>query len=393
MHLGQADNFPRHPHLDRVVPCRPWWTMGWPTCRLRPGCREGNPLNLLSAVLPGLREFRTPLATGLLWALGILIAWSPDGVLLGSAPPSVRGLLDLSSNLPDPYLTGAGFFAAYLVGAVTPGLSEVFGKYACSPFLRLIDWLLRSYDQWRFTRKMARKGFEGGMYRESWSALHHDLDVEGPSVRGPILDAVAAAYGKVGAPSSASFALPVEPFVERLEVTALQLWSVQPTQYQEFDRLGAEANFRTGIALPLGFVGFLIAMRTSWLVLIPVAIAVLVLTRQALACTRRKRELIANALSLGLVESTLLVGVMDGLKELGLMKEDGVPRWHAATMVALSRRGEYDVETEVIHGAVARFSGDDLKEILDYLTMMGEKESVVLLAQLTSEAAGGGAGR
>lgn len=74
---------------------------------------------MLTAVLPGLRDLRTPLATGYLWLLNV---WILVGHLLPRERPGGDGVLaklfDLGSFFGTGALIGVLTFTAYLMGAL-----------------------------------------------------------------------------------------------------------------------------------------------------------------------------------------------------------------------------------------------------------------------------------
>lgn len=329
-------------------------------------------MNLLASLLPGVRELRTPLVIGVLWLLTIVLALSPDAKLLVLLPDSVQALSDLLRDVPPSFLWIGALVPAYLLGSVLMGLSEGFLRHVSTRLLNLIAAIVRGLDKARNGRRYGKHGFQPGQWTRMWPSLLEDVS-DVASVRGPVIDYVSNEYTRVGAPSFAAMAFPVEALIEQLDVTALQVWSKEPAQYQEYDRLGAEADFRAGVGLPLLALGICASIQTGaqWVAIPLTLIAVLTLARQSISLRRKQRVLMANALYLGMAESQPLSGVVDGLAALleagKLTKDDSWGTWWAATAVVFSRRSEYELENAVLHEVLTISDEDELDAATQYL--------------------------
>lgn len=92
---------------------------------------------MLSAVLPGVREFRTPLVTGLLWAASL---WLMIGPKVSDSSSTAEFIDDLRlTNLPPSLWLGATGLLAYLVGSLLVVRASPFGKQGT----RARGWLQR----------------------------------------------------------------------------------------------------------------------------------------------------------------------------------------------------------------------------------------------------------
>ncbi len=71
---------------------------------------------MLTALLPGVRELRTPLATGLLWAAAL---WLLFGERVANSPSTQEFMARLEHlGLGSSTWLGVAVFAAYLVGSL-----------------------------------------------------------------------------------------------------------------------------------------------------------------------------------------------------------------------------------------------------------------------------------
>jgi hypothetical protein len=330
-------------------------------------------VNLLATLLPGVRQLRTPLAVGVLWIVALVLPLSPQSIPLGAAPESLRALGALLNPLPQSYLLVAAVFGAYILGNIMLGMSEGFLRVVSAPILNGVVEILTRLQRMAYHRRL-KKGTQvrPGLYRSFWPRLSDDLQ-DPSSVRGPLMDLVSSAYAKVGGPSIASMSFPIDGLIERLDVTALQVWSKEPAQYQEYDRLGAEADFRAGVGLPLMAISVSLAIRFNWAILLVTLIAVLTLARQSLSLRRKRDALIANALYLGVAESPQILGLLEGLGEQvaagDLSPDDSWPKWAAATVVALDRRADGDLSSQALNDLLATFGPEGLDEAEAYFDL------------------------
>lgn len=81
---------------------------------------------MLSTILPGVREIRTPLVTGCLWFAVVWLALAPTL----RASESTDRLLERTRllDLPQPLLNAAGLVVAYLVGSLLTVRTSQFGR-------------------------------------------------------------------------------------------------------------------------------------------------------------------------------------------------------------------------------------------------------------------------
>lgn len=95
------------------------------------------------------------------------------------------------------------------------------------------------------------------------------------------MDAISRRYADAGVLPDVYLAFPVSLLQSQLESLSLQLWHKAPDQYQESDRLRAEAGFRDGVALPIATLGIVLGSVITWWISLAFALGALVLVMQA----------------------------------------------------------------------------------------------------------------
>ena len=249
------------------------------------------------------------------------------------ANPGLAAISEFLRSVPELYFVGALAFVAYLLGAVLLAFSDAITNWVTRVAGVVSQAMLRALGYRRLLAPARR-----------FLSQTHDP----AAVRGPVGDSISAAYAKAGAPPNAHFAFPLELVLDRFDATALQLWQKSPSQYQEYDRLRAESNFRTGVSIPLVAIAVVIAIRVSWVVLPVAIVAAAVLLVQARKFENKRDALIANAFYQGLVEDPLLKAVTEEIPAMKIAKQASSPAWYAVTAVALSKWGEFDGMETVI---------------------------------------------
>jgi hypothetical protein len=248
-------------------------------------------------------------------------------------------------RIPEIYRLAGLPFAAYLLGCILAPLSDL--AVAKIPAL-----LSRLYEAVR-----------GKLPRVVRYRLPH-ASYDASAIRGPVLDVISAAYAKTGLPSDASFAFPLDDLLARFDSISLQLWHKSPSQYQEYDRLRAEAAFRRGVTLPIVALSVLTYAAVGWPSAAVSAIAVIALALQAGQLDHRRNVLIANALHQGLIEDpplTLIVGYLSSLK---MPRKYTRPVLHSATAAALWHLGDFEAADFCINEILSEMADEagDLEE-------------------------------
>jgi hypothetical protein len=254
---------------------------------------------MLSSLMPGLRELRTPLAVGHLWLANV---WILLGAPLPKAQPTtgaISSVWTLGSYIGKPGVAAVIAFAAYLVGSFL----EV------SP-LRL--WEHGGRPRWvNRIRNLARQGpvlrrfvvFPISMQAESdlIAFSKDDFGFRGTSKRdgSRLMRQIMSEEGQIAT---------------RLQATNTELFG-------KYDRLLAESSFRINIPLPLTLlliqVPLLVPIHGIWKTVLPLAGVAYgaILFRQGVKRAIQSRDVILQALIVGVVESRTLGRLRSGSGE------------------------------------------------------------------------------
>ena len=268
---------------------------------------------MLSALLPGVREFRTPLVTGLLWAA---CAW----LLFGSAVVGSASTKDFVAGLgvgkmPASTWIGASALLTYLVGSLLIVRTSPFGSWG----ERVLEWLRSKVDRldvptlpvhmryrpiwrlWQTSPNLLTRTIRGwiqgdGMPPEIDGWLRNEFQSEMEKGRAPVMRsflggcmtpvgfegfcASDSISGEGRTPSMyeghdtvdmLAHAFVAEVVRERSAVeTRIQMR--HPELYAEIDRLNVEGEFRLSIFWPLTLLILLLGWSWSPLALVLLAL-------------------------------------------------------------------------------------------------------------------------
>ncbi len=245
-------------------------------------------MNLLSTIMPGIREFRIPAVCGALWLLCAAVLLRP---VASDAQhwQIVDDWRPVTSALSTTLILSALVTAAYLVGIVTTELASAFGSWASrrfTPVPEINDGELtrRQHLAWRF----------------------------GSGVSGKAVRLVSRAVEQRVAKKSSTVATdaPLAAFLDDLELAAIRLQKESPDLWQQYDRLRSEAEFRLQISLPLATFLIIVGSKLPWpwvAVLIFVAVVVIgLLYLQGIRKLQEANEWIATTLYFGYTSIPLL---------------------------------------------------------------------------------------
>lgn len=329
-------------------------------------------MNVLSGVLPGLRDIRTPLTVGTLWSLviGLLAAGRWEEL---ASRPRLSALTDVLSGLPDTYTLGAVAVAVYLVGAIVTPLQN----YCLS---RALQWARTRGRpiaiKWESARRIVQR--TAGRVTRRLRQTFSEESGASPSIVG---DAVASKLTRVGVPMDLVYLFPSHNLVYRLNALAPQLQVNAPTQAQEFDRFRAEAEFRRGVSVPLSLFFALVAWEVSPLLLPVAGFVFVVLLGQSFRRERAAAEVLANALYLGSMKMPALERCVESLQENPPPKGSSVGVWAAATAVALKGTEEAWLGRTFAEGFYRQYSGtqeNEVQRFRDYVQATGPENADLL---------------
>lgn len=289
-------------------------------------------MNVLAAILPGIREVRSPLIVGSLWA-GVLLLLVPRLSALMDVAQRVTAAHESLAVVPGGAWLALSLFACYVTGEIaltaTLPLADSLGKIARKVALKYSgDWT----NQW------PPLGWKWSLWK--W-ATYHPVDDTGAAAS--ISDAINRALVASKAPVHISSCVPREPMLE-LTHHAHQLWQNHPARYEEYDRLRTEWELRRAICPPLALLGGLLLLpNLLFFVLLLGALAVLL--RRARQIRELMYSLLASSLSIGLLEIPAIRILQDELSLRTDIESDA--EWAVAALGAFCRRG-FDEEAEAM---------------------------------------------
>ena len=263
---------------------------------------------MLSALLPGVREFRTPLVTGLLWAASLWLLLGSRIVESRSTEEFIDGLS--LGELPTSVWLGVAALLAYLVGSLLVVRASPFGERG----VRFRNWLQRMVERldedrapehtrhrivWRLWRKI---GYLPSRTLRGWASdedpesqigywLRNEFQAELENGQVPVMRSFlggcltptgfegfcdAKTLSKDGmAPSmyrgGTNVEMLTEAFVNEVKgekvAIEVRIQMRHPELYAEIDRLRVEGEFRLSIFWPLSLLAVVLAWVWSPLVL------------------------------------------------------------------------------------------------------------------------------
>jgi hypothetical protein len=313
-------------------------------------------VTLLTSLLPGIRELRSPISIGLLWLCAVVLKIHATWPRVTASNPGLKELDAIVADLPDGVKIAMIAFGAYLLGCITSDISRTLGRHNKRVARRLLRLI---YD----FRRMP-----GWISRRAWK-LQSMMDFPPRTVHSSLYAAVKAAYAKTGAPGGAHFCFPQDYLSDELNAMALQLKHRAPDLYDEYDRLRGEADFRGGIVAPVIGLGAVLASMVTWMLLPVVVYVAAALAWQSHKVGAASVELVAMSLYLGNISAPILESLAEELGGMRLPKNAGIGTWAGATIVALERFGQFDAADASIDETLAFFEDESevLEECIEYL--------------------------
>jgi hypothetical protein len=276
---------------------------------------------VLASLLPGLRDFRTPLATGYLWVVAlwlILHDWVPKTVEQATGP--IRSLYELSSLLGTTVTLAAISFVAYLLGVMLRWrfitnagrivlVSELPNPRICIGWLVWLRFLspfrerARSmFDQLFYSTIEQARGIEDVLDPDEHADLMHNnparvLILNSRRDFPPILKAYSIATAS------------------EFEEVGIQLQVKNRDFWDTYDREMAEAHFRFGITPPIVVIICLLAYQSGnlwWLLLLAAPIILFIL---AVRHATQAAATLVQAVVLKMVEPPVLERLREAAAE------------------------------------------------------------------------------
>lgn len=255
---------------------------------------------MLTSLLPGLRELRTPLAAGYVW---LVDAWIIFGVHLPRHRPADGPLAlvwDLGTFVGPTVVLAVTTFVAYLAGSILEIDPTRLWDFGGRPD-RVTNVLNRLRSR---TRVLAWVRFPAlsASAKQDLTTVAREAD---PDMDAESLDVV---YGRT--------LREVRQLATRLQVANAEL-------HDKYDRLLTEATFRLNIAPPLTILLLAIIWQSHldipWKLLgtLVSALSVVVLLRQVIRKVAHSNEVIMQALVIGLVESKVVRRQAENSRQAG----------------------------------------------------------------------------
>ncbi len=286
---------------------------------------------MLASILPGLRDLRTPLATGYLWLLVIWLTFGQSR-LVPEDPDNLFAsrLQDLASLVGPAATLAAVSFAAYLLGSIlTADLSLVLGLTESAD--EVYPWPQR----WILPESLVTNQSIRADVLSDW--LHATVQIDTA-----VAAWIASNQGaETGLPSSVRQALVSEAergsgrdsarevlldglaeSIEYLEPELVtQLRQTENEQvFQDFDRLEAEVKLRFSLLIPLVLLVILgvILLWPWWLKLVALAGLLLPirLYRQGMFLLEESRLVVTSALVSGRIQSPTVNRTIEALRKI-----------------------------------------------------------------------------
>ncbi len=163
---------------------------------------------------------------------------------------------------------------------------------------------------------------------------------------------------------------PIEYVIAGLAPCAVQLSQSAPVQYQEYDRLRAEAELRMAVAPPLVILVVLLPVSAGPWLIVAGTVSALVLLLQAARNVRASYDLLAHSANLDYLEVPLIKSVAAALEKID-PKPTSRGEWIAAIIVGLEELGFYDEWQSTLDEAAELDQPEDREAVLRYLQKFG----------------------
>jgi hypothetical protein len=273
------------------------------------------------SILPGVREFRVPLASGVIWLLTAWILFEP--AFSEDTPTGVlKSLTRLGGFFGTAGITAAVLFVAYLTGIILAfyrlPMHRVWGRRenGTPVAIKALD-RTTLVDLSSFVRELVERASEllinGGTWGgEPWTE-ESVRDLRG-ALNGPLVDSIV--------------------LEEKTLAMRLRLQDKGVSIFQSYDAKTAEAQFRQGVAFPIVALLVTLAFTASWFWLFGLAIPVSLLVLAYYSRKEATAEL-CQALVHGLITSTSITTFQEAVNEQDLDALHGRIFW--------KHRGVYQV--------------------------------------------------
>ncbi|WP_329553177.1 hypothetical protein [Streptomyces sp. NBC_00696] len=279
---------------------------------------------MLTQILPGFRELRTPLATGVLWLLALWVALGARVPSRAEAAGFARRVYDLAELVGRPGVGAVLIFTAYIVGSVVSipanQLLREPPNDAWEPGNVLPDrWpivqgrpvLMRyrsatvaaGYPAFADTRLLTQQAWADLQTHVSTNPLLLWLESHRSERHRDVAERILLRY-----------------VLEELGQLGTRLHAKNSTLYADHDRLMAEADLRVNVGAGVAVLAVALSARVTPLFLLTFTMSTLLII-MGMARARQANDVIVQALVIGEVTSTALTEADGAVEALNATTE------------------------------------------------------------------------
>jgi hypothetical protein len=319
-------------------------------------------MNILASVIPGFRALRTPVAAGVLWIFDIVVVLISRHIHLHIKHSAV-----VTANTYFPNWFGIVALpiilaVAYLVGSVMISLTGPILRKTIDFYRSILTRIALPYRR-NMSSRSRDLAWRPWLKRvDRLARRSYLISINANSL---LYDYVISALADSGVPGTAAMMFPVENLHDRLIQCSAQLSQVAPAQYQEYDRIQAEADFRLAVVPPLLAASCIIPVGYRWLLISGTAIFSLILLSQSVSLNRKANDILASAARLGYLEIPEIKSLSTYSTEIDPLPNDAA--WIGAMMIGLNRRGFFDEADALIQESTELDQESDVAQLIDYL--------------------------
>jgi len=249
---------------------------------------------VLANLLPGLREVRSPLASGYIWILTVWILFSDRLPRRQSADQPWAAIYDFSATVGKPATLAAISFAAYLLGC----LLEIRGRSVARTANRLQSHFKRRKDQ----REQAHSGIREERNPFPFWGLWPSFWWDSLATKQTVVDLWVYSESKYYAIEQQKIMFWLS---EELDQLALRLQVRNAELYGNYDRAAAESDLRVNVGISTSALIVAVSIRSTtwWLFGLPVALILIIRGYQK---SRQGNDVLIQAVITEEVDSRML---------------------------------------------------------------------------------------
>ncbi|MFC7266579.1 hypothetical protein [Streptomyces lutosisoli] len=252
---------------------------------------------MLASVLPGIRELRTPLATGYIYLLALFLIVGDQIPTKGEAHDPLKLLYDVVGWIGKPTALAAATFVAYLLGSVLQVRAAAVGR----GFRRATSQrVLRPY------RERLEELWERWTDTPARFVVWLDLEVDEAGAEVPTPSVITLKMyvrDRLGCDvSNRIIGLGIIVLLEDLQQLATRLYASSKDLYGDYDRLAAEADLKVNVGFSAILLSCVAAVRLeAWWALLCAPMVFLIC--RGLSAARQASGVLVQAIVTDIVTS------------------------------------------------------------------------------------------